>query len=1768
MTTELYFDQKKYISVKDASLLTGYTRDYIGQLSRSAKIESKKIGDLWYVSEESVLRYRPNTSHFLEEVSKSSETTLETTTSRSADIVSEGAKPLGFIPSASLNPKIKHHFASGPNSVTKVLVASVFVVAVSFGVLSVKDHDLKSLAQSTTLSKQAFVQSAENITDFVLNKIVDPIKNGGQLVYENLKGLLGTSLADLTANVFISENPTSQNNPTTTTYTTTSTTTPTGNQNTTQQISNGSAIINQNITNPVVEKTIQVISPAQLTSEDLENRLQQFSNKVNSDVFTRLANLSTGGVGNGNPISNVYQQIAHTNRIDQLSSVDISNSNITGSTITNSSISATTLTATSFSVPTITFSGVAINSLLSTNSSGIIVATSTPTFGNFNATSTTATSTISTGGFAVGNNHFIVQQNSGNVGIGNITASNVLSVGDDLNNLDVKTISIGNTVGHSSLMLGQDGGSNFGYLRWNYDATPSNSYLSLQTANNQNIALAPAGGRVGIGTTTPWAQLSVNPNGITGPSFVVGSSTATDFIVDNAGRVAIGTTTASQALNIQSGGINFNGVGTAPAATASLAGLGAGNLGNGTYTYRVAFVTTSGESATNNSNTLTVLDNATDGQISLTIPVSTDRRVIARHIYRTVSGAPAGGFKFFLTRIDNNTDTTYIDNIPDSSLNLKRNAAQSYDFTSGGIFSNGKLIGSIGQYPGDFGPSLILGRFGETNSWNGLLSQYGTAGGGNLALTGPNSRISIFATSTTLSSRIQIVNIEDLISDPVGTTLIRDRATWFTTIPSAAANTSLVNIPHSGVFSADAGLSGGMILASQATTGPMILTTGGSAYANERMRILNTGYIGIGTTTPQYLLTIASSTAPQLSLSAGAGISQWTMRNAGGNLYFATTTVDGTATTTTSTLSILGNGNVGIGTTTPNNTIQVVDLINFNNSISSTFLGFESGKNIDTSISGTSVFVGYRAGLGASASRTLTNVGVGYEALSSYTDVAESVAIGHRALKNSNGWYNVAIGSNALLNSTTGGTNVAIGADAMRSTLGGSGNVAIGNEAGYTGTSATSNSLVGISALRSNVSGSENAIVGNHAFSTAVSVSATAAVGSWMGYGSPAAQTIVGGAFLGYYSANSIQTGGNYNTFLGYKSGHSMTTGAYNILLGQNIDAPVITGSQQLNIGNILYGTGVYNGGSASSEPVVGGKIGISTTTPWATLSLNSTGGTGAAFAIGSSTSNSFIVTNTGRVGIGITNPSEALTVGSGQKLLLNSPANDYPHTIYTDSNANLIFKGQSQLNLLLVSTNTELNNGGGGVLYWNGTNLHLTGQDTTSIIFGRRGDGAYANTVDVRFGQIMGSNIFMGVGNQGVVTLTADGNQDDVLIRRHVTGAYTESGSLLRLEKNITGSSTYNSNYLEWGTTAVDLGVINKDGYLGVGTTTPWRTLSVTGTVGFDGLTAAVGAGSLCLSANKELVYNAGTDACLASLRSTKHDIQNLTLNALDTLNQLQSVSFIYNEGDGRTRYGFIAEDTSVVDDNLATHNALGELSGIDDRAIISLTVKAVQELNLSTNSRLTNLEQIIASSTPSSGGITFAGVLDEFVAQFETVGAKFQNGIAYFKNIFTDKLTVGTSSKPTGVTLYDPNGDVYCVSLQVGGALVSTAGECGEQGGNDQGPIPNNQGGEEGGNDTMTNDPTDTIPPVITLNGGATLQIPLDSAYSDLGATVTDLDNENNVNNNLGIYFNVNGIDVQSVQLDTATTTIHTIVYSAMDEAGNFGYATRTVEVIEEEI
>lgn len=54
-------------------------------------------------------------------------------------------------------------------------------------------------------------------------------------------------------------------------------------------------------------------------------------------------------------------------------------------------------------------------------------------------------------------------------------------------------------------------------------------------------------------SSTPWGLLSIDVNAITGPSFVIGSSTKTDFVVTNSGRVGIKTTSPSNLFHVSLG---------------------------------------------------------------------------------------------------------------------------------------------------------------------------------------------------------------------------------------------------------------------------------------------------------------------------------------------------------------------------------------------------------------------------------------------------------------------------------------------------------------------------------------------------------------------------------------------------------------------------------------------------------------------------------------------------------------------------------------------------------------------------------------------------------------------------------------------------------------------------------------------------------------------------------------------------------------------------------------------------------------------------------------------------------------------------------------------------------------------------------------------------------------------------------------------------------------------------------------------------------------
>ena len=82
-----------------------------------------------------------------------------------------------------------------------------------------------------------------------------------------------------------------------------------------------------------------------------------------------------------------------------------------------------------------------------------------------------------------------------------------------------------------------------------------------------------------------------------------------------------------------------------------------------------------------------------------------------------------------------------------------------------------------------------------------------------------------------------------------------------------------------------------------------------------------------------------------------------------------------------------------------------------------------------------------------------------------------------------------------------------------------------------------------------------------------------------------------------------------------------------------------------------------------------------------------------------------------------------------------------------------------------------------------------------------------------------------------------------------------------------------------------------------------------------------------------------------------------------------------------------------------------------------------------------------------------------------------------------------------------------------------------------------------------------------MVTLNGNNPATVAVGAVYSDLGAIITD-----DVDTNIGYTVsldNATSTDLSNLVLDTSVGGTHYIVFTAADQAGNTGTATRTVIV-----
>ncbi|KND51094.1 MAG: hypothetical protein AB202_01630, partial [Parcubacteria bacterium C7867-007] len=202
--------------------------------------------------------------------------------------------------------------------------------------------------------------------------------------------------------------------------------------------------------------------------------------------------------------------------------------------------------------------------------------------------------------FVVGSStatQFVVT-NEGRVGIGTSTPGSLLSLQGIANFTTATSTLYGtggiNLTGGGCYAINGTcvGGSN---LSFTYPLINTADTISLAfgtTTANTWSAANNFTSTVALSSTTPWAQLSINPTDANGsaPSFVIGSSTATQFVVTNAGNIGIGTSTPGSLLSIQ-------GIANFTTATSTLYGTGGINISAGCYAVN-------GTCLTNFSNTL------------------------------------------------------------------------------------------------------------------------------------------------------------------------------------------------------------------------------------------------------------------------------------------------------------------------------------------------------------------------------------------------------------------------------------------------------------------------------------------------------------------------------------------------------------------------------------------------------------------------------------------------------------------------------------------------------------------------------------------------------------------------------------------------------------------------------------------------------------------------------------------------------------------------------------------------------------------------------------------------------------------------------------------------------------------------------------------------------------------------------------------------------------------------------------------------------------
>ena len=459
------------------------------------------------------------------------------------------------------------------------------------------------------------------------------------------------------------------------------------------------------------------------------------------------------------------------------------------------------------------------------------------------------------------------------------------------------------------------------------------------------------------------------------------------------------------------------------------------------------------------------------------------------------------------------------------------------------------------------------------------------------------------------------------------------------------------------------------------------------------------------------------------------------------------------------------------------------------------------------------------------------------------------------------------------------------------------------------------------------------------------------------------------------------------------------------------------------------------------------GLVGVGTTSPWATFAVNPVAGAASnQFVVGSSTATNFIVDNSGKVGIGTTTPLALLHISKDQD------AQTIGEII---SNLNTGTNAYAELQLRNVETvNDAFRFGVTGTGFTtlggffqdagfisaeanlpNGMSL-ITRNANAPILFYT---GGHTNQR-----MIIGNTGLVGIGTTTPQWLTQIASSSaSVTFRPQLT--LTDMGAGANAKHwNITSASGNFSIGTSSDTTFATSTyfTITNGGNVGIGTTSPWRTLSVTGSVAITAPTNSNTGDYLCWNTTTKEVTENATACSLSSIR-WKENIRELEYG-LNEVMRLHPIRYDLKPqyGSAKNQPGFIAEEALTVVPDLVSLDADGLPSGFDYPKLTAVLTKAMQEMNL----RIETIASTTASSTIESR--TFA---ESF---FESVFARTRAWLADAKNGIGDFFAGRVRTKELCVR--DDSGAETCITKTQLDALLSGGAEDSGGGGGNTTPAP----------------------------------------------------------------------------------------------------------------